>query len=262
MKKNAGFTLVELSIVLVIIGLLIGGILAAQSMIGSTKIQSQARQIQQYDIAMQNFQTNYNSIAGDSNLFNSAGNSTNTGCPYSKGDGIVDSCSSSGTQNDVFDSTETESANVWLDLQNSGHLKDNTTYIAYTVANTNPNLIAAKAIPASKIGTKGSGIILTNEISSMYAFAGQGYYLLANFSYGGIGHQLNLGSASTDPITFALTGAEALAIDSKMDDGVGHTGNILTTEDTAADHSWNSTYHPDNKDVHYVLIIKYLARKQ
>ena len=53
MKK--GFTLVELSIVLVIIGLLIGGILVAQSMIHTAKIQNTVRLIQQMDTAVSNF---------------------------------------------------------------------------------------------------------------------------------------------------------------------------------------------------------------
>ena len=58
--KRQGFTLVELSIVLVIIGLLIGGILAAQSMISTARLQSLVRTIQQYDIAATNFETKYN----------------------------------------------------------------------------------------------------------------------------------------------------------------------------------------------------------
>lgn len=72
-KCKTGFTLVELSIVLVIIGLLIGGILASQSMISTTKIQKAVRQLQQYDTAIANFYTKYNQMPGDSNLFTPAG---------------------------------------------------------------------------------------------------------------------------------------------------------------------------------------------
>ncbi len=72
MKK--GFTLVELSIVLVIIGLLIGGILAAQSMVGTTKVQGVVRQLTQYDVAISNFKTKYNQLPGDSSLLTNAGN--------------------------------------------------------------------------------------------------------------------------------------------------------------------------------------------
>ena len=63
-----GFTLVELSIVLVIIGLMIGGILVAQSMVGTAKIQRVVQQLQQYDVAIANFKTKYNALPGDSVL--------------------------------------------------------------------------------------------------------------------------------------------------------------------------------------------------
>jgi len=69
-----GFTLVELSIVLVIIGLLIGGILVAQSMISTSKIEMSIRQIGQFDAAVANFKTKYNQVPGDSNLFSDPGN--------------------------------------------------------------------------------------------------------------------------------------------------------------------------------------------
>lgn len=72
--NNKGFTLVELAIVLIIISLLIGGILVAQSMIKTSQINGIARQIAQYDAAIANFQTTYNQLPGDSNLFLLPGN--------------------------------------------------------------------------------------------------------------------------------------------------------------------------------------------
>ena len=69
MSKKKGFTLVELSIVLVIVGLLISGILVGQSMIATARLQSAIRQLQQYDAAVTNFQTQYNQLPGDSKLF-------------------------------------------------------------------------------------------------------------------------------------------------------------------------------------------------
>lgn len=63
MKK--GFTLVELSIVLVIIGLLIGGILAAQSMIQTTKVSGVIKQLSQYDVAVSNVLLKYKGLPGD-----------------------------------------------------------------------------------------------------------------------------------------------------------------------------------------------------
>ena len=42
MKKQSGFTLIELAIVLVIIGLLLGGVLKGQELINSAKVKNMA----------------------------------------------------------------------------------------------------------------------------------------------------------------------------------------------------------------------------
>lgn len=60
-----GFTLVELSIVLVVIGLLIGGILAAQSMVSTAKITRAVKQLSEYDVAISNFRERYKGWPGD-----------------------------------------------------------------------------------------------------------------------------------------------------------------------------------------------------
>lgn len=70
--KN-GFTLVELSIVLVIIGLLAGGILVGQSMIESAKINSAVSKLKQYEVAIDQFKLKFKSIPGDSPYFVPAG---------------------------------------------------------------------------------------------------------------------------------------------------------------------------------------------
>lgn len=64
MKK--GFTLVELSIVLVIIGLLIGGILIGQSLISSAKINGVIREQSQYVAAIRLFHAQFKGLPGDS----------------------------------------------------------------------------------------------------------------------------------------------------------------------------------------------------
>jgi prepilin-type N-terminal cleavage/methylation domain-containing protein len=72
MKK--GFTLVELSIVLVIIGMLTGGILVAQSLIENAKIKSIVRTFEQYGIAVNTFKAKYKTLPGDSPSLLPAGN--------------------------------------------------------------------------------------------------------------------------------------------------------------------------------------------
>lgn len=69
LEQIKGFTLIELSIVLVIVGLLIGGILAAQSIIQTSHVLKLVSKVQQVEIATQNFFTTYKAIPGDTNIF-------------------------------------------------------------------------------------------------------------------------------------------------------------------------------------------------
>lgn len=72
--SRKGFTLVELSIVLVIIGLLIGGILIGQSLIDSAKLVKLVKTIEQYEIAATTFKSKFRAIPGDTNKLAPNGN--------------------------------------------------------------------------------------------------------------------------------------------------------------------------------------------
>lgn len=61
------FSLVELSIVLVILGLLTGGILTGQSLIRASELRSVATEYQRYITATQTFRDKYFAIPGDMN---------------------------------------------------------------------------------------------------------------------------------------------------------------------------------------------------
>lgn len=60
-----GFSLVELSIVLVILGLLTGGILAGQSLIRASELRAVSTQLQKFAAAHYSFQDKYFAIPGD-----------------------------------------------------------------------------------------------------------------------------------------------------------------------------------------------------
>lgn len=64
-SRTNGFTLIELSIVLVIIGLLVGGIMVGQNLIFAAQIHQQVKQLQEYSQAYNMFQLKYNCIPGD-----------------------------------------------------------------------------------------------------------------------------------------------------------------------------------------------------
>src|ERR1700710_2201298 len=63
--ENQGFTLIELSIVLVIIGLIVGGVLVGQDLIKAAATRAQISQIEKYNQAVNTFKTKYNGIPGD-----------------------------------------------------------------------------------------------------------------------------------------------------------------------------------------------------
>ena len=68
MKKTNGFTLVEIAIVLVIIGLLLGGILKGQEMITQAKIKNVVTDMSGVSAAMYGYQDRYKALPGDDKL--------------------------------------------------------------------------------------------------------------------------------------------------------------------------------------------------
>jgi len=195
MTNNArkGFTLVELSIVLVIIGLLIGGILVAQSMIGTTRTQTTIRQIGQFDAAVANFQTKFNQLPGDTNLMG--------GVPGNN-DGKIDASASK---------FKGEIGEFWSDLSASG-LTNPTGGGTFTDASAGAAWSTATS-PVSSVGTNGF----------YFAFgtaAGTNFYVITN------PNSANDGATVITPAP-ALKPADALAIDAKLDDGNAMTGNVL-----------------------------------
>ena len=63
MRCTRGFSLVELSIVLVILGLLVGGVLGGQALIRSSEIRSLIVDKDKYITAVQTFKNKYNGLA-------------------------------------------------------------------------------------------------------------------------------------------------------------------------------------------------------
>ncbi|MCB9991587.1 MAG: prepilin-type N-terminal cleavage/methylation domain-containing protein [Rhodospirillales bacterium] len=63
-KRQAGFTLVELAVVMIIIGLLIGGVLKGQELIANAQITGTASAVKSIDAATTTFRDTYAALPG------------------------------------------------------------------------------------------------------------------------------------------------------------------------------------------------------
>jgi len=66
-NKQSGFTLIEIAIVLVIIGLLLGGVLKGQELITQAKIRNVANDLNGMSAAVYGYQDRYKKFPGDDN---------------------------------------------------------------------------------------------------------------------------------------------------------------------------------------------------
>ncbi len=110
MQNQKGFTLIEIAIVLVIIGLILGGVLKGQEMITQAKIRNVANDFNGVSAAYYTYQDRYRAIPGDdpgANRWPTATVSANAG------NGIVEGNYNSATATD-------ESRLFWQQLRLSG----------------------------------------------------------------------------------------------------------------------------------------------
>ncbi len=120
-RRQSGFTLIEIAIVLVIIGLLLGGILKGQELITSARVRNIIAQLDGTKAAFFGFQDRYRALPGD---FNKATTQIAGASKDGNGDGQI---------------LGDESIAVWDHLSHAGFINGTYVFNATESATTTPN---------------------------------------------------------------------------------------------------------------------------
>lgn len=90
-KQNQGFTLIEIAIVLVIIGLLLGGVLKGQELINSAKVKNMATDFRNIPLYIYGYQDKFKSLPGDDPRADTNLSPSGTlGPAATRGNGVID----------------------------------------------------------------------------------------------------------------------------------------------------------------------------
>lgn len=205
--NQSGFTLVELAIVLVIIGLIISSVLVGQDLVRGAELRATVTQLESYNAAVGTFRGKYNGLPGDvlgATNFGFTGNGNNDGNLN-----VATDLAAAGS------APVGENVDFWNHLGSSGAALIPGTYSGAAVTSST----IASILPAAKAG----------NYWGVYATSGVNYYYL-----GVVGAASGVYATSN-----TLTPLDAQNLDEKLDDGKPARGIVqakvthATNADTA-----------------------------
>jgi prepilin-type N-terminal cleavage/methylation domain-containing protein len=211
--KKYGFTLVELAIVLVIIGLIVGGVLVGRDLIHNAELRNIANQEQKFVVAVHTFHLKYGGLPGDITNATSYWSTATNG----DGNGQVGSYSSS-------DPSAPESFFFWQELANAGLIEGNYSGNSYSNASLPMNKAVAYSVWwAVYLDTYTPGQLFVGSYGHILSFTGTNATGAAYFTPIGSGTHIR----SPQP---TLRAEDVYDIDSKLDDGDAAAGAIVVQD--------------------------------
>lgn len=232
---KTGFTLIEMSIVLVIIGLLIGGIITGQSLIKTAELQSVISDMQTYKQAYNIFKTKYNCIPGDcaraTELFGAANSDFNACAALTTPSTGKLTCNGNGNGQigGSIVTTQYETFRFWQHLVNANLIKGNYTGVAGSLGGF--DAVPGINTPVASIVGTGFDIIYWDTATGNSANYAMNYGNVFSFGKKLQGLALGFGEG-------VFTPKEAFAIEKKIDDGFPATGFLIAK---TSPYTWNST---------------------
>jgi prepilin-type N-terminal cleavage/methylation domain-containing protein len=229
-KSANGFTLVELAISLMIIGLLIAGVLKGMELIKNARVTQIVRQVKSYDTAVTTFVATYGELPGDiENAATRLPNCTTSPCKdidALSGNGQLEPRTSAtlqlrdagGVAGELANGAP-EHSNFWLHLAVANLITGiNTSYAAGA-----PFVDWGVQLPATPVN--GAGFVVWSGDVGMPSYQGNMYGLISN-----------------SMTTGALATPQAAQLDAKMDDGMPFTGDVFSIGNGASSngHCYNA----------------------
>lgn len=221
--KQSGFTLVELAIVMIIVGLLIGGILKGQELIANARVAATVSQIKAIDAAMNTFFEAYNAIPGDLQIPGGAVGATG---PTTRIPNCINACDQNGNGNGRVDGVP---GVAWATLTTAAGFEGPAAFAMMNAADVLGGINLSGAVGSAPLpgvsipnaSVPGSSIKIGFSVGTVTlgtpANVRAGHYLLID----------NSRAAAASATTTSMLPSVAFRIDTKLDDGLPNTGSAV-----------------------------------
>ena len=218
-RKKTGFSLIELSIVLIIIGLLIAGVTGGASLIKSSELRAVITESRSWSVSVNSFYNQFDALPGDYNktLGSLAGGDGDATMEYDNDESVGDG--------------DYEGRNAWRHLAATNVLDTSIIYSGTSTATLPDAADPTSALAVTNFGT----LIPASKISSAgwdfdYNTTSTHNVVVLTGAIGASAAATNTLVNGTLVATGVITPTDSLSLDSKYDDGIANTGSIRAVE--------------------------------